>query len=333
MNLRTLGEFGLIAREARRLGAGAPALGEVVTGIGDDAAVLRLPDGYDLVTTTDALIEGVHFRRDWSTPYEIGWKSLAVNVSDLGAMGARPLAATISLALPADLPVGWIDRYYRGLADCASHYGCPIVGGDTVRSPDPVAITVSAHGSVRRGNAVRRSGAKPGDMLCVTGTLGDSGAGLALLQAGQWDKPLKALLEWHRHPRPPVECGVLLGESGLISAMMDLSDGLASDLARLCESSGCAAEVREDWLPVSDLARQAAKTLGVSPTRFALFGGEDYQLLFTVPPSSFTRIPPLLGPHGVTATIVGEVRRGKRATLVTIAGERAPLEARGFAHF
>ncbi len=333
MKLSTLGEFGLIARESALLGAAIPAAGKVILGIGDDAAVLDLPDGHELVTTTDALIEGVHFRRDWSKPEDIGWKSLAVNVSDVGAMGARPLGATVSLALPSDLPVRWVDRFYRGLSQCAVRYGCPVVGGDTVRSPGPIAITVSAHGSVRRGGAVRRSTACPGDLICVTGTLGDSGAGLALLQAGNIAAKWKPLLAHHVRPTPPVEAGAALGESGLVSAMMDLSDGLASDLTRLCEASRCGALVRETCLPISDAARLAAKALDAPASHFALFGGEDYQLLFTVPPARFAEIPPLLGPLGITATIVGEIRKGKGPALVSAAGERSPLAPRGFTHF
>lgn len=334
MTLGSLGEFGLIARETDCLTVVHPSRGEVIVGIGDDAAVLRLPEGHDLVTTTDALIEGIHFRRDWSRPEDIGWKSLAVNVSDVGAIGARPLAATISLALPSDLPVRWVDRFYSGLSECAEAYGCPIVGGDTVRSPGPIALSVSALGSVRSSGAVRRSTAQVGDLLCVTGTLGESGAGLALLAADKAAaKQWKPLLDWHRRPRPPVEAGIALGESGLVTAMMDLSDGLASDLTRLCAASGCGSGVQEDLLPISDLVRRSATTLGVSPTQFALFGGEDYQLLFTVSPAHFAEIPRLLGPLGVVATVVGEIRNGRARTLVTAAGERKPLKATGFAHF
>jgi thiamine-monophosphate kinase len=334
MNLRDLGEFGLIRREAARLDVATPACGEVILGIGDDAAVLRLPEGYDLVTTTDALIEDVHFRCDWSRPEDIGWKSLAVNVSDLGAMGARPLGAAIALALPAHLPVRWIDRFFRGLSECASFHGCPVVGGDTVRSPGPIAITVSAHGGVRRGKAVLRSGARTGDLICVTGTLGESGAGLALLEAGRAsDARWRPLISHHCRPRPPAAAGVRLGESGIVTAMMDLSDGLAADLTRLCDVSRCGALVKETLLPISDLVRQTASSLGVLPTRRALFGGEDYQLLFTVRPERFGDVPPLLGPLGVTATVVGEIRRGKARTLLTAAGERRPLKAEGFAHF
>lgn len=328
-------EFSLIDRLDSRLTrlAAAPAAGRLVLGIGDDAALLQPPPGTELVVTADALVEDVHFRRDWSRPGDIGWKALAVNVSDLGAMGARPLASLVTLALPRGTPVAWVDRFYAGLGECAAAYGCPVAGGDTVRAPDRIALSVTALGTVPAGRSVLRSGAGVGDLLCVTGVLGDSGAGLALLQQGGRIPPrLGRLVEWHRRPHPPVTAGALLAEAGLATAMLDLSDGLASDLRHLCRRSGVGARVEAERLPVSDAARRAAARLGVDPLHWALHGGEDYQLLFTVPEERFAAVPPVLGPLGVTATIIGRVApRGIR--LVDPSGRSEPLRPAGFRHF
>lgn len=335
MNLADLGEFGLIERLAGKLAdTGAePAAGAVDFAIGDDASLLRLPPGTQLVTTIDALIEEVHFRRDWSRPEDLGWKALAVNVSDLGAMGARPLAALISVALPPDLPVSWIDRFYQGLGECAKHYGCPLVGGDTVRAPKHLALSVTALGSVPIGKAVRRAGAEVGDLLCVTGALGESGAGLELLQRSTtWKDEYASLYQWHLRPQPPVGAGAALAEAGLPTAMMDLSDGLASDLRHLTRASGVGATVDANLLPISDPTRQAAQELGVDPFRWTLFGGEDYQLLFTVPQNRFAEVAPTLAPLGVTATIIGKITTcGLKLQLPD--GTTQDLRPEGFHHF
>lgn len=336
MNLEKLGEFGLIDRLARQLAECGvqPRAGEVTLGIGDDAAVLRIPPGRELVATIDALVEEVHFRREWSRPEDVGWKALAVNVSDLGAMGAEPLAAVITLALPVDLPVRWVDRLYSGLAECAAAYGCPLAGGDTVRAPLHVGISVAALGTVPAGRAVHRSGARAGDLVCVTGVLGDSAAGLALLERGE--KPRRgdtaALIQWHRRPRPPVEAGAALAAAALPAAMLDLSDGLASDLDRIAEASGVGARIEADRLPISDAARVTAAGLKVDPVDWALHGGEDYQLLFAVSPERWPRVPPTLGPFGVAATVIGEVTR-TGLLLRHPDGRSSRLRPRGFKHF
>lgn len=335
VNLQRLGEFGLIERLAARLqrSDAQPAAGSVVLGIGDDASVLAPPPGTELVTTIDALIEDVHFRRDWSKPEDVGWKSLAVNVSDLGAMGARPLAAFITLALPRDVPVRWVDRFYQGLGECAVRYGCPVAGGDTVRAPDRIALSVAALGSVPAGKAVTRAGARVGDWVCVTGVLGESGAGLALLEQGKRvSGRRRRLVEWHRRPVPPVEAGALLAERGLATAMLDLSDGLASDAGHLAKRSGVGLRIEQERLPVSDAARQLAAALGVDPYYWALHAGEDYQLLFTVSPERWPDVPPALAPLGVVATRIGEVTR-RGVVLVDEDGEARPLRKEGFTHF
>jgi thiamine-monophosphate kinase len=329
-------EFGLIDRISAHLAKlqTQPAAGAVRLGIGDDAAVLVLPEGEELVTTIDALIEEVHFRRDWSRPEDIGWKALAVNVSDLGAMGARPLACFLTLALPKGTRTAWVDRFYAGLAECAGEYGCPVAGGDTVRSPDRIALTIAALGSVPAGKAVTRAGAQPGDLICVTGVLGDSGAGLALLERGKRAaRRYAGPVAWHRRPHPPVAAGAVLAERGIPSAMMDLSDGLASDLRHIARASGVGARIEASRLPISDAARQAAKELKVDPVHWALHGGEDYQLLFTVPEERFEELPPALGPLGAVATVIGRITRRRGLFLIGTDAKSSPLRPTGFKHF
>jgi thiamine-monophosphate kinase len=339
-DLSRLGEFGLIDREAGRLGRVPvqPARGEVVLGIGDDAAVVALPGGSHLVSTIDALIEGVHFRRDWSSAADVGWKALAANVSDLGAMGARPVAAVITLALPKELPPAWVDGLYAGLAECAAVHGCPIVGGDTVRSPGPVAISVAAHGAAPEGQTVTRSGARSDDLLCVTGVVGDSAAGLAILErslgrGGKIRKSERSLVEWHRRPRPPVAAGAALAEAGIPTAMLDLSDGIASDLAHICRRSRVGARVELERLPISHAARGAASGSGADPTDWALHGGEDFQLLLTLGADRFQDAIAVLGPLGVTLTRLGVITRAAGVRAIDAQGKATPLRPRGFSHF
>lgn len=334
MRIADLGEFALIDRLRRVLGQGAPAAGSVVLGIGDDAAILGVGEGQELVATADMLVEEVHLRRAWSTAEDLGWKALAVNVSDVGAMGATPIAALVCAALPADTDAEWVEDLYRGLRLCGEAYGCPVVGGDTVRSPGPIALSVTALGSVTRGSAARRGGARPGDLLCVTGTLGDSAAGLALLKAGRapQDTPADAaLFAAHLRPRPPVRAGAALAGAG-VTAMLDLSDGLASDTTRLCAASGVGVRVLEERLPISLAARRAAAALGIDVLEWAVRGGEDYELLITIPRDWFDSVPRALAPHGVTATIIGEATGGESA-LVRMDGSEASLPSPAFSHF
>lgn len=342
MRLSDVGEFGLIGRLRGAVDASRDRTrgGRVVLGIGDDAAVLGVSRVRQLVATIDTLVEGVHFRLDWSTAEDLGWKSLAVNLSDLGAMGAEPLAVLVAIALPPDTDAEWVEQLYSGIDQCAERYGGAVVGGDTVRSPAGVMITVAALGTVPHGGAVLRSGARAGELLCVTGTLGESGAGLALLEDGHSGVQVfgrsggltEPCMIWHLRPEPPVEAGIALARAGLATAMMDLSDGLASDTQHLAERSGVQVVVQEERMPISDATRRAAAELNRDPVAWALDGGEDHQLLFTVPQERFAEVPPLLGPHGVVATIIGEVREGNGVRLMRQGAEKVLLPG-GFTHF
>jgi thiamine-monophosphate kinase len=342
------GELALLAR-IRARAARAPG-SSLRLGIGDDCALLHLRPGEELAVTTDLSIAGRHFRLDWHTPEAIGHRTLARGLSDLAAMGARPVAAFLSLGLPRDLVQSskrrepphaswsktWIDRFLDGFLSLAEAYRTPLAGGDLAESPLPVADIVLT-GAVRRGRALLRSGARPGDLLYVTGRLGGAAAGLAQLeqlakaarrsrsarsQAPRIPGNLEIQLTPHLFPQPRIAQGLWLARHSLATAAIDLSDGLSTDLARVCEESGVAAEVDAAALPIHPGATQAQ----------AIHGGEDYELLFTASPS--IRMPRSIA--GVHVTCIGRILRPRPAkplvTLITARGLR-PLAPQGWEHF
>ena len=274
-------------------------------GIGDDCAVLRLRAGEEMVVTTDFLLEGRHFLRDWHSAESAGWRCLARGLSDVAAMGGRPVAAFLSLALPHGFDVGWVDGFLRGFRELGARFGVELAGGDTAESPGGVVADVVVVGAVKRGKALLRSGARVGDGVYVTGMLGGSAAQLERLAAGE-----RGLRGPQTFPEPRVEVGLALARRGGVGAVMDLSDGLSSDLRRLCAASGVAVEL--DCVPVAE---------GASETQ-ALHGGEDYELLF----SCVGRVPKRIA--GVEVTRVGTVVAGAG---VRFRGEE--LVAAGWEHF
>jgi thiamine-monophosphate kinase len=307
-------------------------------GIGDDCALVRPRSGEELAVTTDLSIAGRHFRLDWHPPEAVGHRALARGLSDLAAMGARPLAAFLSLGLPRELTTAsgrrraWVDRFLDGLLALAEVCKAPLAGGDLAESPVAVADIVLV-GAVPRGQALLRSGAHPGDLLYVTGSLGGAAAGLArlgaLAAAGKpkanppfITKKMQELLAPHLYPQPRLAQGLWLRRRGLASAALDLSDGLSTDLAHLCEESDVAAEVDAAALPLHPAATLAQ----------ALHGGEDYELLFTAPPAA--RLPRSIA--GVAVSRIGRMVRPQpgrpRITLLTGEGPQ-PLEPRGWEHF
>jgi len=332
------GELALLERiRARAAASGGPGLrlGDLRLGIGDDCALLRVKAGEELAVTTDLSLAGRHFRLDWHPPESVGHRTLARGLSDLAAMGARPVAAFLSLGLPPELTrkqgrgKPWVDRFFDGFLALAQAFDTPLAGGDLAESPLAAADIVLL-GSVPRGRALLRSGARPGDLLYVTGTPGGAAAGLELLagQAGagrpaaSLPKSVREQLAPHLFPQPRVRQGLWLQRRVVATAALDLSDGLSTDLAHLCEESGVAAEVESAALPVHT---------GASLTQ-ALHGGEDYELLFTAAPG--TRVPRSIA--GVKVTRIGRIltrrRRGPRVRLVTPDGSQ-PLEPHGWEHF
>lgn len=284
-DLTSLGEFGIVAL-FEKLGEqpGRPTRPWVQTGIGDDCAVFDLGRGECLLATTDMLIERIHFLRDQITPFELGQKALAVNVSDVAAMGGEPTAALLALALDPALPPQWVEAFRDGLAREAALHEVDLVGGDTVSSGRDLAISVTLLGRALASEVVRRKGARAGDSVYLGRTVGDSAAGLAVLQTLEPARhaPFEALLSAHRTPRPQVKLGRMLGTHGLATAMIDVSDGVAQDLGHICRASGVGARIEALRLPLSEPARALAAALGRDPCDWALAGGEDYCLLFTV---------------------------------------------------
>lgn len=303
--LKEIGENAMVGRfrklAARRLGA------DVVVGPGDDAAVVRASGDRLLLFTCDMMVEGIHFRRDWATPRQIGWKAMACNLSDIAAMGGEPRFAVASVAAPGDLDSGVAEGIAEGLIECASRYGASLVGGDLVGSPGPLVVDVALTGEVAQDRLLTRKGARPGDLVLVTGALGGSAAGLALLQEGvpPIEKEVKKAIVRHLEPRPRLAEAQAIAATGLATAMMDLSDGLTTDLGRLCKESGVGALIGMLDVPESRLCK--VPFLRNSPTRFALEGGEDYELLITC-----------------RKGMVGEIRRAVRKVSrcrVTVIGE------------
>lgn len=328
------GEFGFIDR-LRATYAGAAGDGLAVP-LGDDAAVLDVSDGLQIVVTTDLLIEGVHFRRDWSDPYSIGWKAAAVNLSDMAAMGADPTYTFVSLALTTEDTVEGLERLYDGLSDCLNRYGARLAGGDTNAAPNGLSINITQIGTVPSGTALTRSGAKVGDILLVTGTLGDSAAGLALLLA---QGPVKAekishdLLTAHRRPQPRIVAARAARETGFVHACMDISDGLVGDLPKLCAASGVGARVQTAALPLSEALLAAAAVLDKAALDYALAGGEDFELLIAVAPGNVEAVRAAVSATGTPLTQIGEVLRSGLHFIAPDGSGNIITTAQGWDHF
>ena len=327
MTLGELGEFGLIETIRQR----AATADGVHRGIGDDAAELELPAGHRLLTSTDLMLEEVHFRFAWSSPYDLGRKAVAVNLSDIAAMGGTPRFLYVGLACPADTEIAQLDAFVDGvLAEAAAH-DVALVGGDTCRSPGPWVIAVTIEGTAPADVAVGRNGARSGDAVLVSGTLGDSALALACWQGGE--TPESFLAARHCRPTPRVVLGRELAMAGLPTAMIDLSDGVASDLEHILQASGVGAVVHSAALPLSPAFR-AQLDRHPELLELALGGGEDYELLCTVPAARVAEALALGGRVGVPLTVIGSVtERGAGLRLRTGDGEVRPLRVKGYDHF
>jgi len=327
------GEDDLVRRIRTAAAAGRDG---VIVGIGDDCAVLEPTPGTRLIATTDLLIEDVHFRRRYAEPADVGWKALAVNVSDIAAMGGRSRWALVSLACPAGTTTDEIDAFYAGALALAREHGVAIVGGDTSASPSGWFVNVTLLGEATR--PLLRSTARVGDVVAVTGTLGSSAAGLALLDrddtpAGLDAETISEITAAHRRPGPRANEGRWLGSADGVTAMMDLSDGLATDLRRLCAESGVGARVDLDTIPISPGTRHVASALGEDARGWATGGGEDYELLVVAAPESF---PPLrdglMRTTGTMLTRVGTIERGSAIRFIDGTGREVAVGP-GFEHF
>ena len=292
-------------------------------GIGDDCAVIDPPRGHELLVTTDFSLEGTHFRRKWHPPESVGHRCLARGLSDIAAMGGEPIAAFLSLALPKRLPQSWVDGFFRGLLALARRYKVTLAGGD-VSQAEHILADVMVIGSVPQSKAVRRSGAKAGDIVYVTGSLGASAAGLHALSFRAQPKaksrnPFSSAIHKHLYPEPRISVGHWLGERKLASAMIDISDGFSTDLAHICEESGVGVIVNELLLPVAP---------GTSMMQ-ALHGGEDYELLFTARPSA--RVPVEIG--AVPVTEIGWITRERKVLISDLQRKSRKLAVQGWHYF
>lgn len=325
MKLKELGEFGLIDRIAAQVTGRAG----VRLGIGDDAAALDPSPGSVTLVTTDMLLEGVHFDLSFSDPLTLGRKSLSVNLSDLAAMGGKPRHALLSLAVPRDLPVEFLDRFTEGFLERAGEFGVALVGGDTCASRSGLVISVTAMGEQLPERVVSRSGARPGDLIFVTGTPGDSALGLIQLRSGE---RAGAPVRKHLDPPPRVREGVALAEAGIPTAMIDVSDGLLADLGHILDLSGVGALLELARLPLSPSLRERWSRLGEDPYRLPLAGGEDYELLFTAPPEAEEAVRELLAPLGTQVSAIGEIT-GAGVRVVAPDGSDYPVAVQGYNHF
>ena len=326
MKLGELGEFGFIARIRAAVEDGAG----VRLGIGDDCAALEMPVGELLLTTTDMLIEEVHFRRAWTGLEDLGYKSAAVNLSDIAAMGGTPRFLYLSLGVPEAFDVTDLEALVAGFVAAAGECGAALVGGDTCRSPGPLLISVTAEGSSPADQLVRRAGARAGDGIYVSGTLGDSALALRCLRQGKTAAP--PLLARHRRPRARTGLGRSLAATGLATAMIDISDGLLADLGHVLTASAVGARLAPDDLPLSPTFRKALET-DPDLLALALGGGEDYELLFTVPAEREREVADLAAAAEVPATRVGVVTASEGLVVRDGRGRDLAAGEKGFNHF
>ncbi len=333
MKITSLGEFGLIEKIRKSAISSSSA---VIVGIGDDAAVLKVSGASLLLVTTDMLIEGVHFDLAYTDFYSLGWKSAAVNLSDIGAMGGIPRYCLTSLAIPDAFSVEQISEFYRGFNTVIRMHRTALVGGDTCSSKHGFTVSVTVLGEVEKTRVLTRAGAKPGDRIFVTGGVGDSAAGLEILRYGfkasratHAKNGPRSLIEAHLRPAPRMKWGRIIALSRCAHAMIDISDGLSSDLGHICEQSGVGAVIEADKIPISLSLRKTAVHLDNKPVHYALSGGEDYELLFTAPAKKLQKLRSL----GVPLYEIGEITRNRAVLILGKDGKKNQLKPTGYNHF
>lgn len=326
MNLAEVGEFGLIGRIARRVRPDAA----VLIGIGDDAASVLPTSGAASLLTSDMLVEGIHFDLTYTDPVRLGRKTLSVNLSDIAAMGGDPRYFLMSLAIPPTITAEFIEAVVDGMLERADQFGVTLIGGDTCSARQDFTLSITLLGEQLPGRVIGRGGAQPGDLVYVTGTVGDAALGLCELRSGLRQSPA---IERHLDPLPRVEVGRLLAEAGLPTAMIDVSDGLLADLGHILECSGVGAELAVDDLPLSGYFRETAGTVHPAPRELAMTGGEDYELLFTVPLDREMEVASLLSGNAVSVTRIGHIVAGETLHLHDRKGMPVTVSHRGYRHF
>ncbi|MEF8835400.1 MAG: thiamine-phosphate kinase [Candidatus Thermoplasmatota archaeon] len=308
--LSDIGEFGLIQKIANKFQADE----SVFKRIGDDCAVLENEDDYTLMTT-DMLVEGDHFNLDWHTPWQIGWKSVIVNISDIAAMGGLPQWGLVSIAFPDDVEVDLAERIFDGMAEASEKHGLKMIGGDTTHG-DLLTINVAVIGRVEKENLCMRGDAEIGDLICVSDDLGKSWAGLELFRAGK-----EGYTDYYLRPRCRLETAREI--SPYVNAMIDVSDGLSSEVRHICEESGTGAEIEKKKVPISEKTRKTGEKLNIDPMKWALYGGEDFELVFTIPEDRIAEI------EKADPIVVGKIKEGG---MYIINGEKKEL-GEGYDHF
>ena len=314
----------------------------IITGIGDDAAVFRGNSGKETIISVDLLIEDIDFRRTTTPPYLLGHKALAVSLSDLAAMGSRPLFALVSIGVPEDVwQTDFVDRMYDGWLNLANRYGVQLIGGDTSRAHEHIVIDSIAIGECSAGRAVKRMGASAGDQIFVTGSLGAAAAGLRLIERGahlaeqnlgdEDSQKLDHVLLRQLRPEPRVGWGIVLGEERLATAMIDLSDGLSSDLNHLCEASKVGALIDAALLPIDERVVELCGRRALDPLQLALHGGEDFELLFTVKPENVARLPRRV--DGVELKRIGTIHSASEGVKISEGSRTWDLKPGGWKHF
>lgn len=346
-----LTEFSFIEKLRRRVQTSAssfiPHPLSLVRGIGDDAAVFKSPTGSDVVVSTDLLVEDIDFRRDTTQPNLLGHKALAVSLSDMAAMGARPRWALLSIGVPEEVwKTEFLDDFYSGFLDLAARYRVTLIGGDVSRTPDKIVIDSILIGESPKTGAIFRSGAEAGDQIFVTGFLGDAAAGLRLIERGgrlplqaaengtfesAQHRGLEYLLLRQLRPDPRVGWGLLLGEQQLATSMIDISDGLSSDLNHLCAESKVGALINAADIPIDPLVTELSGRRALDPLMLALHGGEDFELLFTVKPDLAGKLPKRV--DGVSLKHIGEVTDAVNGIRISEGSRTWNLEPEGWEHF
>jgi thiamine-monophosphate kinase len=331
-SLSEIGEFGLIKRFSKQFLENLPG---GFTGIGDDCAIIPLYGNEVLLITTDMLIEDSHFLKNKIPAFDLGLKSLMVNLSDIAAMGGTPESAFLSIGLPAGSDIDWIDNFFKGIKAVCDEYGVYLMGGDTTRSPDRVVINIVVAGKAIQSEVRRRSAAKPGDIICVNDFVGDSGGGLrVLLEDLPQDSDSAWLVKRHNCPRANVKEGKWLAVRKDVHAMIDLSDGIESDIRRLMESSNTGAEIELDRVPVSGELSRVSSKYGWNAHEIAVTGGEDYCLMFTVAEKSADKIL-----HGYEKEFkrpfykIGKIKESGTGLTLLYKGKQTTLEKHGWDHF
>lgn len=326
MNLREIGEFGLIERIDRMIARGQRSLpNDLIIGIGDDAAAWKSDSV--TVSTVDTLVEGIHFTREFSSWRDVGWKALAVNLSDVAAMGAYSRWALVALSLPDRLTFDDVRRLYQGLIACARRYRTHLVGGNITKSPDSLVISVTVTGSIKPRRLWRRDGARVGDVIAVTGHLGEAAAGLAALKK---NTSAPSAVRRYRRPLPRLDAARRLQNAGIpVHAAIDLSDGLAGDLRHVCKASRTGARIDLDALPVTPSTVRLARRLNMNVEKWTLDGGEDYELLLTMTEKDFTKARKLLGGK---LTSIGFVTPGRNIRFYRN-GRPTEIRGTGYRHF